>query len=176
MTHEKALIMLCPPDLLHTPPKPLVPNGYYERNYREEDRFAYVKLLENEGWNINDEQLDDFFTRVLPNGLYFLIDHATEEIVSSAVALHNPKSGYYHFPFGGEIGFVFTPPNHRNKGLGFCATALATVTNDHRLPALRTYIKLGYKPFLYSPDMGDRWKDVYKSLNINFSITNTIEI
>ena len=189
MQKEKALILLCPPELFQLPPQPSLPKRYYTRTYREEDNSDYKRMLEEEGWKLSNKDLNEFFSRILPDGLYFLVDQKTEDIVASAVALHNPQSSDYTFPFGGDIGFVFTNPNHRNKGLGLYVTALATkrlissgyksiriVTNDHRLPALKTYLKLGFKPFLYSSDMEDRWKDVYKNLEIKFNTEECIRI
>ncbi|MGD6805264.1 GNAT family N-acetyltransferase [Rossellomorea vietnamensis] len=186
---KNALILLCPSELLQSPPQPVLPKGYYARNYREDDKLNYKRILEDEGWKLSNEELDEFFTRVLPDGLYFLVNEESEEIVASAVALHNPKSSYYTFPFGGDIGFVFTNPVHRNKGLGLYVTSLATkrlissgyksiriVTNDHRLPALKTYLKLGFKPFLYSSDMEERWENVYKKLEIKFNLEVCIKI
>lgn len=121
--------------------------------------------------------------------MLFIVCEKTEEIVASAAALHNPKSSYYTFPFGGDIGFVFTKQAHRNNGLGRYDTALATrrlisagytsirvVTNDHRLPALKAYLNLGYKPFLYSSDMEQRWRDVYHRLDLVFERMECLEV
>ncbi|WP_456276399.1 GNAT family N-acetyltransferase [Bacillus sp. AK128] len=189
MQKENALILLCPPELFRLPPEPSLPKGYYVRNFREEDKLNYKKMLEEEGWNLSNEDINDFFSRILPDGLYFIVDEKTEEIVASASALHNPKSSYYTFPFGGDIGFVFANPKHRKKGLGLYVTALAAnrlissgyksiriVTNDHRLPALKTYLKLGFKPFLYSSDMEERWKGVYNELGIKFYVEECITL
>jgi mycothiol synthase len=139
-------------------------------------------MLESEGWKLNEQQFENFYHQILPDGLFLVTEKETNEIEATAVSLHNPKSSYYAFPFGGDIGFVVTNPNHRRKGLGQYVTAKATnklidagykcirlVTNDHRLPALKTYIKLGFVPFLYSSDMEGRWQEVYTKLDLNFS-------
>jgi mycothiol synthase len=43
-------------------------------------------------------------------------------------------------------------------------------TDDHRLPAIKTYLKLGWEPFLCAPDMAERWRTVCQQLNWQFSI------
>ncbi len=187
MTKKSALILLCPEELFHSPPKSTLPEGYYVRHYKEDDQEDYLRLLEREGWTLSEHQVDDFFSRILPDGLFFIVYEKTNEIVASAVALHNPKSSYYTFPFGSEIGFVFTSPIHRNKGLGRSITAFVTnrlisagyksirlVTNDYRLPALKAYINIGFVPFLYSGDMEERWREVYKELHMEFDLSRCI--
>lgn len=189
MNRKNALILLYPNELLHFPTETQIPKGYYTRGFKDSDTSNYLKLLEIEGWKLNKEMFDDFFHSILPDGLYLVIEEESEEIVATAVALHNPKSSYYTFPFGGDIGYVITHPNHRKKGLGLYVTALATnrlitagyksiriVTNDHRLPALKTYLKLGFVPFLYASDMKNRWKEVYKKLEIEFSIQDCVTV
>ncbi|MBB6452469.1 mycothiol synthase [Salirhabdus euzebyi] len=189
MPNKKALILLCPQSFIQSPPEPTIPSGYCVRTFRQEDKKNYVELLEKEGWLLDETELEDFFDRVIPNGLFFLIDKRSKEIVASAVALHNPKSSHYTFPFGGDIGFVFTRPAHRKKGLGLAVTNLATnrlikagyssiriVTNDHRLPALKTYLNLGFIPFLYASDMEQRWKDVYTILGLPFNKERCLKI
>jgi mycothiol synthase len=71
-----------------------------------------------------------------------------------------------------------TDPKHRGKGLGYNVFLKATwrlieagyksirvVTNDQRLPALKTYLKSGFLPFLYHYDMEERWTRVCHQLN-----------
>jgi len=38
-------------------------------------------------------------------------------------------------------------------------------TDDWRLPAIKTYLKLGFLPFLFSPDMEGRWREVCGNLH-----------
>jgi mycothiol synthase len=37
-------------------------------------------------------------------------------------------------------------------------------TEDFRLPALKTYLRLGYEPLLYAPDMPERWRAICNRL------------
>ncbi len=36
-----------------------------------------------------------------------------------------------------------------------------------RLPALKIYLRLGYQPLLYAPDMVARWQAIATKLNID---------
>src|SRR5262249_51131250 len=79
------------------------------------------------------------------------------------------------------LGWVATIPPHRSKGLGSAVSAAATRrlidagyesirvgTQDHRLGAIKLYLKLGYVPFLYRPDMTERWRRISKNLDWPF--------
>jgi len=38
------------------------------------------------------------------------------------------------------------------------------LTDDFRLPALKTYMNVGMAPFLYAADMQGRWKEIRRQL------------
>jgi mycothiol synthase len=176
---SKALILLCPDEILEQNlPVIEMHNNYYLSTYKDSDKDHYMELIESEGWKLNEEQFESFYNRILPEGLFIMKERETGHIVSTAVALHNPTSSHYYFPFGGEIGFVVTKPKHRGKGLGHNVFLKATwrlieagyksirvVTNDQRLPALKTYLKAGFLPFIYQHDMEERWNHVCQQLN-----------
>lgn len=46
---------------------------------------------------------------------------------------------------------------------------IRVVTNDHRLSALKVYLKIGFVPFLYTEDSEGRWKVVCDNLNWSFT-------
>jgi mycothiol synthase len=90
------------------------------------------------------------------------------------MALHNYKGKY---PFWGELGWLAVDPAHSGKGLGMAVSAAVTArfiaagyrrihlfTEDFRLAALKTYLKLGYVPFLCSPGTEDRWRIICQEL------------
>jgi mycothiol synthase len=181
---KKPLIMICPEKLLNNPPVYPLHEGYEAVTYQESDRLEYKELLKAEGWNLSDEAFEHFLHKVLPGGLFLVKNTHAGKIAATAAALHNPESNHYTFPFGGDIGFVRTHPDFRNKGFGLFVTALAAerlikagynsiriVTNDERLPALKTYIKLGFVPFLYDAGMKERWRDVYRTLGVEVNET-----
>ena len=42
-------------------------------------------------------------------------------------------------------------------------------TDDFRLPAIKIYLKLGYAPFLFTPEMKARWEAVCRKLDWPFT-------
>jgi mycothiol synthase len=136
-----------------------------------------MELAGWEGWN--DHVLQPSLAKILPGGWFMAIHEKSNEIVATAMALHNYKREY---PFWGELGWLAGDPAHAGKGLGMAVSAAVTArfiaagyrkihlfTEDFRLAALKTYLKLGYVPFLYSPDMQDRWKVVCEQLKWTYT-------
>jgi mycothiol synthase len=73
-------------------------------------------------------------------------------------------------------------PEHRGRGLGsaVCAAvvrrflsagydSIRVCVQEHRLPAIRTYLRLGFEPFLHSPEVEKRWQQVYGVMSIPFT-------
>ena len=99
------------------------------------------------------------------------------EIVATAMALNSEV-----YPSGGELGWLAGDPAHAGKGLGMAVSAAVTArfiaaeyrnihlyTEDYRLPALKTYLRLGYIPFLYTPEMPERWRVICAQLQWPFT-------
>ena len=112
-------------------------------------------------------------------GLFFIVHDATGELVATAGANHSPSPLH---PFAGQLGWVAVSPGHRGKRLGCCVCAAAVKryldagytdiylqTDDWRLPAITTYLKLGFVPLLFAPDMEERWQDICSKLNVDFN-------
>jgi mycothiol synthase len=94
------------------------------------------------------------------------------------MAGHHPAEGH---PEGGELGWVAGDPEHRGRGLGLavCAAVVARFlgagyrriylrTDDFRLPAIATYLKLGFEPYLFTEGMAERWQRVCDQLGRPF--------
>lgn len=176
------LQMLWPEELLDVPPVVHVPDGYELRTFRTGDEDAYCRLMAAagfEGWNT--ARLQEWLLRVIPDGLFLVESAAADkrEIVATAMATHHPLDLH---PFGGGLGWVAGNPEHKGKGLGMTVCAAVTArfirggyrriylkTDDWRLPAIKIYLKLGYQPFLFLPDMETRWKDVCEKLDWPFA-------
>lgn len=172
---QAQLKMIWPERLLETPPMPKVPGDYHLRCYTDTDEARYLGLMKKagfEGWD--HEKLQDVLRSVLPGGFFVIEHHPSGEIVAAAMAVHRPTAEH---PFGGELGWVAGDPAHSGKGLGLAVCAAATarllrggyrniylLTDDWRLPALKTYLKLGYEPVLYKEDMAERWQKVFARL------------
>jgi mycothiol synthase len=172
------LQMVWPEHLLNAPPAVWLPPGYALRTYRRGDEPRFYEVMELAGWpGWNDEKLRPWVSRVLPEGWFMAIDEKSSEIVATAMALHSEVC-----PSGGELGWLAGDPAHAGKGLGMAVSAAVTArfihagyrhihlyTEDWRLPALKTYLKLGYIPLLHTPEMPERWRAVCVQLQWLFT-------
>ena len=169
------LQMIWPKEKLNEPPDFVLPAGYSLRTYRNGDKNAYVKLMRNAGfdsWGV--ENFNETLKSALPNGLFFVVCDETGDLVATTVAQHAPSELH---PFGGSLGWVAGSKDHSGKGLGYVVCAAVTkrlvdagyediylLTDDFRLPAVKTYLKLGWTPLFHEDDMKERWKIVLKNL------------
>ncbi len=170
------LQMIWPEGLLDAPPTPNVPSGYELRQYRPEDKEAYLKLMHRVGFSYwNEEMLDQMLAAALPGGFFVLEHVSTDTIIATAMAAHMPTQRY---PFGGELSWVAADPDHSGKGLGLAVCAavvrrflaagyrcIYVQTDDFRLPAIKTYLKLGFEPTSHTADMEARWRKVLDAVD-----------
>ena len=170
------LRMAWPSDRISFLPELSVASGYAVRTYRpgDERRFFWVMALAGfEGWD--EERLRFSFNRLLPNGWFMAVNQPSGQIVATAMALHNFAD---RDPFWGELGWVAADPKHAGHGLGRAVSAFVVRrflqagyrlihlhTDDFRLPALKSYLALGFVPLLGHPLHRDRWRTVMERLN-----------
>jgi len=169
------LNMIWPESLLAHPPTPHVPAGYRLRSWRPSDAAEYFALMEKAGFPGWDAaRMAGMLKRVLPEGLFVVEHTATGMLAATAMAVHSPSDLH---PFGGELGWVAGDPAHKGKGLGLAVCAAVTallvsrgyrriylLTDDWRLPAIQTYLKLGYEPLRFVDGMSERWQAVREKL------------
>jgi mycothiol synthase len=151
--------------------EPHVPSGYAIRTYQPGDEHPFLALMavtDFDPWD--DAKLQYNLARIIPDGWFFALDSTTQNAVGTAMCLHN-YSG--HTPFTGDVGWVACHPAHRGHGVGYSLTAAVTNrfrsagytriqlgTEYYRLPAIKTYLKLGYLPRLYCPEMYPMWEAI----------------
>jgi mycothiol synthase len=125
--------------------------------------------------NMQKPPLDYWQKHLLPNG-FFVAEHiASNSLVAACFASHHPTSRHQR---AGNLGWLAVDPAHRGKGLGLSLSAAVTSrlieagyeriyleTHDHRLPAIATYLKMGWVPLMYMPEMESRWLAVCKELD-----------
>lgn len=168
------LIMLRP----HLEDLPAIdlPPGYELRHFRTGDE---------QGWNAlmaaafeRDPGYFDFAKMMAPDPAFApervkLVCAAGGELVATASAWHAEKYGSQR----GILHWVATHPVHRGKRLGHWVSVAAMhqarsegrssmhlLTDDHRLAALSTYLRLGFRPELTHPSHPARWQRALEQL------------
>jgi mycothiol synthase len=162
--------------------EPRIREGYLLREYRDTHNANLLELLRSDGEEMKEGHWHSYRDMLLPDGL-FLIEHlADARLVATAGAVHNPNPGCYYFPFGGELGYLVVAPEHRGQGLGtvVCVAvvrrlisagynSIRVCVQEYRLPAIRSYLRLGFEPFLHSEEVELRWERICNLLNIRFT-------
>jgi mycothiol synthase len=126
----------------------------------------------------DDAKLSYNLNRIIPDGWFFATD-ASDRVVATAMCLHNYSD---RTPFTGDVGWVACHPDHRGRRLGLCLTAHVTRrfldagytaiqlhTEYYRLPAIKTYLNLGYLPSIQSADVSNLWERVCRELGWPFT-------
>lgn len=160
------------------PAEAVVADGFCLRGYRPDDEAAYMVLRERCGFEIKNAKSD--LVTALENlraGGFLLVEEiASKRLVASAMA----RKGYYKEY--DNLSWVMTHPEYRGRSLGrlVCTSALrisldagaagmTLATDDFREPALRLYLRLGWRPWLYTEedDMRKRWIAVSERLGMD---------
>jgi len=167
--------MIWPHDLLALPPEPVVPAGYRLRHFHEADEPAHLALMHQAGFECwNHALLVTMLQKVLPDG-FFVIEHlASGALTATAMATHHPQEWA---PYGAELGWVAADAAHKGHGLGMAVSTAATIrlmrggyrniyllTDDFRLPAIKSYLRIGYRPDWFTGGMAERWQAVLARL------------
>jgi mycothiol synthase len=149
-----------------------VPEGYTVRHYKEGDGLQWEKIIKasfNYESNFKKEiaQSENF----KPEKVWFVCHE--DKPVATATTWYNgnwDKSiGYLHM-----VGIL---PEYSGKSLGLkaCLAALHEMkregrssavlnTDDFRLPAIKTYFRLGFEKQLTHESHQGRWKDIMEKL------------
>ena len=174
------LQMIWPANRLTQPPTVTLPYGYHLRTYQPGDEARFFEVMALAGWpGWNEEKLGPRLDRMLPNGWFLAVAEDTNQIVATAMAFHDPT---WLRPFSGELGWVAGDPAHKGRGLGTAVVSAVTArlieigypsihlfTEHYRLPALNIYLRLGYLPLLYRPEMYELWQTVCAELKRPFT-------
>jgi GNAT superfamily N-acetyltransferase len=131
---------------------------------------------------LTDRAWDDLLSQVLPGGLFVLRDRRSNQLVGTASAVHNPAGSRCYFPAGGQLGYLVVDAAHRGQGLGYALVAAVVerfyaAGYEHlwlgvqgwRLPAIRSYLRAGYRPLLHAPNpdaLATRWMSIFATLGL----------
>jgi len=167
-------LLLFKPSLADLQPVAL-PAGYALRQFRDGDEASWNGLLDGAFDRPPGTTQFDREMRVDPEFRpeRVLLIETAGSIVATASAWFEAKYG----PRCGQVHWVATSPSHRGKKLGYWAS-LATLwqmhregrthavlrTDDFRLPALRIYLEMGFRPALNHENQRERWRNILDNL------------
>lgn len=154
------------------PALPPLAEGYGLREFSAGDEPGWAGLLDRNGqlgrWDV--QRVKGEMAGSLVRQFFALCDG---EIVACAGVYRRQRDGRECW----EIGWIASDPNHSGKGLGLQVTAAAVahaqkrealpiylLTDDHRLPALKTYLKVGFAPDLGHDTYAARWRRIFDQL------------
>ncbi|MDD3155132.1 MAG: hypothetical protein PHS41_09705 [Victivallaceae bacterium] len=160
-------------------PKLEIASGFTLRPLLDTELDAYNQLrasVEFSPWT--QTELATYRKKVLPQSLLVIEENATGKLAASAGA---ETTDLPEHPEYGVLGWVMTHPGFAGHHLGRSVSVGAMqllyranyriftlLTDDFRGPALATYLKLGWRPWLYEADMLDRWQAIAKKMNLEF--------
>ena len=108
--------------------------------------------------------------RVIPDGSYMVV---FEGRTVATTCLVTPRQAGAPV----EVGWVSVSPDHQGRGLGYQVTLAVLLyagemgwsaarlwTDDWRLPAIKTYLNLGFEPDVEHESHPERWRAVFEKL------------
>jgi mycothiol synthase len=162
---------------LATIPETRLPAGYTLRTFEPADAEAWANLMARNGelgeWS--PDRAETFFaphSHMPLEGAFFVT--ADEQPVATAQTHLNPPDPLAP---SAELGWVAVDPAHRGRGLAVVVclavmrhaanvghSSIFLLTDDWRLPAIWTYLKLGFEPWMTHPSHPGRWRAVHAQL------------
>jgi len=157
-----------------------VPEGFSVRSmsFADIDGWCEVsRALTGENRWSNEEFIRNMLFNppltLLPRDIYCLFDDAAGAMVSTAAACLDTEKRL------GNLHMVSAVPEYRGRGIGraVCEAAVecfvrhgiaeATLSTDEfRVPAIKIYLGLGFRPWLYEEDMPGRWRGVFNDMGM----------
>ncbi len=153
-----------------------LPEGFELRSVAESEIKEWGEVLHPAcGFSVKDsEYMKIYGPRVLPGGMMGVFEKSSGRLVATASAQYDEVG------VEGGLGWVMALPEMRGKKLGAAVSVAAMkfsrdyghdkmclCTDDERVPALRMYLNLGWRPYLFDADMPDRWRKICEVLGID---------
>ncbi|MBD3181723.1 GNAT family N-acetyltransferase [Candidatus Poribacteria bacterium] len=155
--------------------KLIVPQGYKIRTYRKGDEAAWADIISKTfggGWDADRCRKElTGKPQFRPDGLFFAL-YEDKPVGTTCAWTDSPdekESGSLHM-----VGVI---PEHRGKRLGYVLSLcvlhffryngfkfVRLSTDDFRLPAIKTYLNLGFKPVYLDNGHRQRWKNIFEKL------------
>lgn len=173
MSRESPQLAMIRRQLTDLPPVKL-PAGYAVRYFRDGDEATWERIIA-ESFARQDNP-DRFATRMKPDPAFrpervLFITH-DDEPVATASAWEAELNG----AMMATMHMVGVLPSHQGKRLGYQINLAVLhrlaveghekvflVTDDERLPAIKTYLRLGFEPWLIHENQRERWQRILVS-------------
>ena len=160
-------------------PELTVAPGFSLRTIADSELDPYNELRASVGFSVwEPEQLLKFRSKVLPDSMFLIVDNSTGRFAASATAEKTDMQDHTEL---GVLGWVMTHPDFQGHHLGRSVSvaamhrlydagyrAFSLLTDDFRLAAVKTYLKLGWKPWLYLEEMEGRWRALAEKFGLDF--------
>ncbi len=149
-------------------------DGYSLRTYQPGDEAAWAEIMNTGVGEWTAEKVIQELTgkpQFRADALFFITFEA-KPVASACAWVLEPgetEKGYLHM--------VCALPEHRGKQLGYMVT-LAVLhwfrnhgfkevwlsTDDQRIPAIKSYLRLGFEPFYEDDSHRERWEKVFTAI------------
>jgi mycothiol synthase len=157
-----------------------LPPGYSIRSFREGDEAAWERIIqvtfENPQYEFNTVMKSDPAYRA---ERVLFVAYGDEPVATASawqVERFGPAIGYLHM--------VGVSPEHQGKHLGYWVSMAVLhqfvevgrmeavlQTDDFRLPAIKTYLRMGFEPLLIHENQRERWRKNLCDLKRNDLVT-----
>ena len=158
-------------------PQVEIPEGYEIRTYQEGDDVHWANVISDSfgGERTAEDARRDIMDRDVfdPEGLYFATYRGTPVGTTCA---------WKDTPDEIDVGIVHmvgVHSTHTGHKLGRCVTLSVLLylrdhnfkcaklgTDDFRLPAIKTYLNLGFLPVYVDVTQPDRWREIFRKLDL----------
>jgi mycothiol synthase len=156
--------------------RPQATPGYGLRTFRPGDEDAWIAILQAGELGVWDRPRLAEMVRgeraALPVAGIFFMTRNDRPVGTACTLLHPTEGGSV-----AELGWVGVAPEHRGHGLGLqvCRAVLGFIgglghdyayllTDDFRLPAIKTYLRLGFEPEIVDTSHPGRWAALHQAL------------
>ena len=159
-------------------PELQLPAGYGIRTYREGDEAHWARII-SDSFGGRERTAQDTRNEItsrdvfIPDGLYF-ITHRDVPVGTACAwrqSIDEKDVGYVHMVgvvaehTGHKLGkWVSLAVLHYFRDNGFISAMLDT--DDFRIPAVKTYLNLGFIPAYVEEGQSERWRDIFEKLKL----------
>jgi mycothiol synthase len=169
-------------------PKLELPDGYSLRTYQEGDETHWANII-SDSFGGRKRTAEDTRNEItgrdvfVPDGLYF-VTHQDIPVGTACAwrqSVNETEVGYVHMVgvlgehTGHKLGkWVSLAVLYYFRDNGFSCSMLDT--DDFRIPAIKTYLNLGFVPVYVDDTQPERWEEILKKLELPLMTTQIAQV